>query len=179
MPRFAHADIDFTGLYSGFQYSNSSDQFKSATAPDVTKDRGHLKVKLGKIVNDYLSFEGQLGITSDSSSSQGITTYGAYVNLNKVIDQYKFYGLLGLGGLHAYYKDIADVSESSFSYGVGLEIFGSKDLTVSFEYLSILDTSVNGGDLTFDALGIGFTYYFTEDTSYFNKNKNKVRSIRY
>ena len=118
-------------------------------------------------------------LTTNTTTSQGIITYGGYGRVDKDFDGYKIYGLLGFGGIYAYQDDVDDVTESSFSYGAGIEIFGSKSVAITLEYLSVLDKSVDGGDTTFSTFGAGFTYYFIEDKSYFNKNRNKIRSIRY
>ena len=80
---------------------------------------------------------------------------------------------------HSYAENTDSQSEAGGSLGVGLEIFGSKDLAITFEFLRLIDKSINGADVTFDIVGVGFTYYFTEDKSYFNKNRDKIRSIRY
>lgn len=175
----AYAELDLTGLYSGLQYSDSTDEFKPDSGSSVKENRGHVKVKVGKLMNDIVAVEGQLGLTTNSTSSQGILTYGVYLRADKDYGQYKLYGLLGASGIYAYEDNVDSVSESSGSYGVGVEIFGSKNIAVTFEYLTLLDKSIDGGDLTFDTLGVGFTYYFTEDKSYFNKNRNKIDSIRY
>lgn len=174
----AIAEIEWTGLYSGLQFSDSTDEFKEVGGKDKD-NRGHLKAKLGKYLVNWLSVEGQFGMTTNSDTNRGIATYGVYVRPDLDLGQYKLYGLLGLGGLYAYEDNEENDSEVGFSYGVGLEIFGTKDIAVTFEYISLIDKSVDGGDRTFDTLGIGFTYYFTDDKSYFNKNRNKIRSIRY
>ncbi len=175
----AYAELDLTGLYTGLQYSDSQDKFEPDSGSEVKENRGHIKLKVGKKLNPYVAAEGQLGMTTNSTSSRGILTYGGYARLEKDYGQYKFYGLLGFGGVHAYEDNVDDVNESSFSYGAGLEIFGNKHMAITLEYVSLLDTSVNGGDLTFDTIGAGFTYYFIEDKSYFNRNRNKIQSIRY
>lgn len=173
------ADIKWTGLYTGLQFSDSTDEFKDAAGKEK-ENRGHIKGKLGKYLVKWLAVEVQFGMTTNSNSSRGIATYGAYLRPDLDLGQYKLYGLFGFSGIHAYEDNNEDVSETDLSYGLGLEIFGSKDLAVTFEYIKLIDDkSVNGGDLTFDTLGIGFTYYFTKDRSYFNKNRNRIRSIRY
>lgn len=173
----AHAEMDFSGTYTGLLFSNSTDKTKASSA-STEINRGHVRGKLGWIINDVISVEGQLGFTSNSDSSKGIITTGGYLRAGKDFGQYKLYGLLGLTNLY-YYSDNGNTSESGGSYGAGIEIFGSKDLAITLEYLSMVDKSINGADFTFDALGLGFTYYFTEDSSYFNKNRNKINSIRY
>lgn len=178
----AFAEIDFSGLYSGMQYSSSEFKARTSTTTSTTTttvNNGHIKAKLGYIINDNLTVEGQLGLNTNSNDKLGTVTFGTYLRASKDYGQYKPYGLVGLGGYYSY-DDVAD-NDTQFggSLGVGLEIFGSKDLAISVEYLRILDKTIDGSDITFDTVGLGFTYYFTEDKSYFNKNRNKVRSIRY
>ncbi len=174
----ARAEIDFSGLYSGFIFSDSTEILKPDTGVNDKYSRGHMKGKLGYIVNDIISFEGQLGLTSNSGGSEGIMTYGGYLRAGKDFGQYKLYGLLGASGIY-YYSDAGNISQTGGSYGVGLEIFGSKDLAITLEYITLVDKSIDEGDFSFDTLGIGFTYYFTEEKSYFNRNQNKIKSIRY
>jgi hypothetical protein len=174
----ANAEMDFSGTYTGLLFSNSKDKIKISSGHTTEYNRGHVRGKLGWIINDVISVEGQLGFTSNSDSKQGIITTGGYLRAGKDFGQYKLYGLLGLTNIY-YYSDNGNTSESGGSYGVGMEIFGSKDLAITLEYLSMVEKSINGGDFTFDALGLGFTYYFIEDKSYFNKNRNKIQSIRY
>ena len=177
----AAAEIDYTGTYWGIQFSESNDEFDSDidSAFDDEISRGHAKAKYGKMVSEYISWEGQLGLTTNSSENRGIITYGAYLRASKDLGDYRIYGLLGASGLHAYDDDLEDVTESGGSLGVGIEVFGSKTTAVTFEYLRMIDKSVDDGDFTFDTIGLGFTYYFVEDQSYFNKNRNKINSIRY
>jgi hypothetical protein len=174
----ASAEINWSGTYAGAMYSSSKLEAK-ASGSSASQSWGHAKLKLGKIINDYVSVEGQLGMTTNSDTNHGNLTVGIYARVGKDFGQYKLYGLAGLGGYHSYADGFDSVNESDFSYGVGLEIFGSKDTAITLEYVTIVDKSVDDVDLTFDTLGLGFTYYFTEDTSYFNKNRNKIRSIRY
>ncbi len=171
------AEIDLTGLYSGLQYSSS--EYKSTNGSTETASNGHIKAKLGKTINENLSAEGQFGMTTNSNDKLGTFTYGGYLRGSKDYGQYKPYGLIGFSGYYSYADNSDSQSETGGSLGVGLEIFGSKDITITFEYLRLMDKTINGADVTFDTFGVGFTYYFTEDTSYFNKNRNKINSIRY
>jgi len=173
----AYAEIDFSGMYAGLHYSDSA--FESKQDSSVNDNWGHIKGKLGKILNEDFSVEGQFGMTTNSDDEKGIATYGVYLRGGKDFGEYKPYGLLGLSGYHAYQDGFDSVSESSGSYGLGLEIFGSKNVAVTFEYIRMIDKEIDNEDITFDTVGLGFTYYFVEDKSYFNKNRNKVRSIRY
>ena len=174
----AFAEIDLTGMYAGVIFSNNGYDLKTNSGK-VSESWGHVKAKVGTSLTELIDAEGQLGLTTNSDAGHGVVSYGAYLRIGKDMGQYKPYGLVGLSGFYLYEDGYDSESETGFSYGAGIEIFGSKDLTVTFEYLRLIDKSVDGGDLTFDTLGVGFTYYFTEDTSYFNKNRNKIRSIRY
>ena len=173
------AELEFAGTYYGFQFSDSRDIFDPDFGGQVKENRGHLKGKYGWLLNDLWSLETQVGLTTNSSSNRGILTVGAYGRVGKDFGQYKPYGLIGVSGLYAYDDVVDDVSETGGSLGGGLEIFGNKNIAITVEYVRMLDKSVDEGDLTFDTFGIGFTYYFIEDLSYFNKNRNKIQSIRY
>ncbi len=173
----ASAEIDLTGLYSGLQYSST--EFKADDSGSTeSASNGHIKTKLGKFINENLSVEGQLGLTTNSNDKQGALTYGVYLRAGKDFGQYKPYGLIGLSGYYSYVGDFSQ-SEAGGSLGAGVEIFGSKEISVTFEFLRLIDKTIDGTDVTFDTFGLGFTYYFTEESSYFNKNRNKIRSIRH
>ena len=179
MPAFAAEDeLGFSGWYTGVLYSDSEYKARSDFG-DINKNWGHIRAKGGYIFNSLLSVEGQLGMTTNSDQDKGVLSYGVYARLGKDLGQYKPYGLLGIGGFSAYQDQGNDISETGASYGAGIEIFGSKNLAVTFEYLRLIDKTIDDADVTFDTIGLGFTYYFVEDKSYFNKNRNKIRSIRY
>lgn len=176
----AFAELELSGTYAGFLYSTSDYSLDADVASnDLSDNWGHLKVKYGRMLNDVYSVEGQLGVIDNTNADHGVATYGVYLRVGKDMGQYKPYALVGLSGLYLYDDVVENQSETGFSYGVGLEIFGSKDMTVTFEYLSVLNMSADAGDLSFSTLGLGFTYYYSEDKSYFNKNSKKIRSIRY
>ncbi len=172
----AFAEINLTGDYYGLQFASSTYNLKANTGNDVSQSWGQIKGKYGVALNEVVSIEGQLGLITRSNSDHGVVSYGGYLRADKDIDKYKFYALMGFGGMYLYDEVVDDQSESGLSYGVGVEIFGSKDLTLTLEYLSIVDKSVDNGDLSFDTIGLGFTYYFSE-ASFFDKYK--IRSIRY
>ncbi len=173
----AQAEIELTGSYYGIQFSNSNYKLEYNSGSTET-GYGHLKGKYGWVMNDTVSLEGQLGFTNSPEGAESLMVYGAYLRAGKNFGDYKLYGLLGLGGIYSYDAENNE-SEAGGSYGLGLEILGSKEVAITLEYLTVLNKSVDAGDLTFDSLGIGYTYYFVEDKSYFNKNRNKIKSIRY
>lgn len=171
------AEVGLSGTYFGLQFADAT--MTTENSIETTKiSYGHLKAKYGWVMNEIVSLEGQLGFTNNPEDTDSLMVYGAYLRAGKDFGGYKLYGLLGVGGIYTYEADNKE-SESSGSYGVGLEIFGSPDVAITLEYLTVLDKSVDAGDLTLGSLGFGFTYYFSEEKSYFDKNRNKIKSIRY
>lgn len=170
------AELKYTGHYWGLMYSDSSleldDKEDSTDSYEISE--GHFKGKYGYMLSDVVSFEAHLGATN-SEEYVDLLTYGGYLRANWKRDGYQVYGLIGGSGVRT--ED--DETESGGSYGVGLEIFGSKTVAISFEYLTLFDKSVELGDLSYETLGIGFTYYFVDDTSQFNRNRNRIKSLRY
>ena len=175
----AQAELELTGWYTGFMYSDSSEELDLNGGGTRSLNKGHLKVKAGKTLREYLSVEGHLGMTTNTGDKRGRFTYGLYLRADKDFGRYRLYGLLGASGFYDYHDVEEDVSESGASWGAGVEIFGSKNVALSLEYLRMIDKSVDEGDYLYDSLGVGFSYYFTDDTSYFSRNRNKIKSIRY
>jgi hypothetical protein len=175
----AQAELELTGWYAGFMYSDSSEELDLDTGGTRSVNKGHLKIKAGKTLNEYLSVEGQFGMTTNTGDKRGRFTYGVYLRPSKDFGRYRLYGLVGASGFYDYHDVEEDVSESGASIGFGIEMFGSKDVALSFEYLRMIDKSIDEGDYVYDSIGLGFSYYFTDDTSYFSRNRNKIKSIRY
>ncbi len=181
----ALAELELTGTYYGIQFYNSDFEFDyDAAAPnlDTEESWNFLEVKYGKQTSEMMAFEGRFGLSNNLGKDYGVLTYGAYLRIGKDFGQYRPYGLIGGTGImvdEEVLNDLYDVDEFGFSYGVGIEIFGSPNVAITFEYLNAIDDSVDDGDLTFNSIGLGFNYYFSEETSTFNKNRNKIRSIRY
>ncbi len=175
----AEAELELTGWYYGFMFSDSSEKLDLNGGGTRSVSKGHLKMKMGKSFNDYLSVEGQLGMTTNTGVKRGRFTYGLYLRPYMDFSSYRLYGLLGASGFYDYHDVREDVSESGFSWGLGIEVFGSKNAALSLEYLHMIDKSISAGDYTYDSLGLGFSYYFMDDTSYFSRNRNRIKSIRY
>ncbi len=174
------AEPRLTGIYAGGYYSNSDQSLDVPGAATFNRSRGHLKLKMGMALNEYVDLEGQLGATSDAGSDEGIITYGAYARFYKDFEEraYRAYGLVGFSGTEDM-NSITDLSDSGLSYGFGFEIFGSKNLSIGIEMIRLYDTSFKGGELSSDVVGLGVTYYFMEEGSVFDRNRDKIDSIRY
>lgn len=172
-----HAELKQTGHYWGLMYSdlNLDVEDKEDSADSTESSGGNVKGKYGYMLSDIVSFEAHVGFT-DTEELPEMWTYGGYMRANWTLDGYQVYGLLGASGVRI---DDFDYSESGGSYGVGLEIFGSKTVAISIEYLTLYKESYEVSDITVETLGLGFTYYFVDDTSQFNKNRNRIKSIRY
>ena len=179
----AVAELELTGRYYGIQFTNSDYEydFDAVATTDFSESWNFIDGKYGSQLNDLVSLEGRLGISNNLNADHGVVTFGAYMRIGKNLGKYRPYGLLGASGIYIYEDDagLDDVDESGFSYGLGLEIFGSPNVALTFEILRGIDKSVDDGDLTFDSMGFGFNYYFSEESSTFTKNRNKIRSIRY
>ncbi len=175
----AQAELKQTGWYGGFYYSGSTDRLEPVNGLPTEISKGHIKIKTGKQLMDHVSLEGQFGLTTNSGTKRGLLSYGVYLRPFVDIGRYRLYGLLGASGIYAYSDVVDNVSESGGSLGLGVEVFGGKNAALSLEYLRMIDKSVQNGKYSFETIGIGFSYYFLDDTSYFSRNRNKIKSIRY
>ena len=177
----AHAEqeqqFEYTGNYYGMQYSSSTSVLETASG-NISKGRGHFKGKLGHQLTDLLSVEGQAGFTTTSDFKDGLLTYGAYLKAEKKYSKYKLYGIAGLGGIYNYLDNEDSVSEAGFSYGIGFSLFATKTRSIDFEYVKVVDSDIEGDDFSFETFGIGYTYFFYEDKSSFNKNTRRINRIR-
>ena len=173
-----YAQVELTGYYFGFQYNNASFEVDDS-ASDISESWGLLHGKFGKAINDLLSIETKLGVSTNADSSHLVYTYEAFLKIGKSLGKYKPYGILGVSGVHVHQAGYFTEDFSGGSYGVGLEIFGSKDLALELEYIRATDTTDAGFDVHMDSMTLGFVYYFSSETSVFNRNRNKIRSIRY
>ena len=181
----AYAEKELTGSYMGILFSNTSENFDPDTGSAITEKTGHIKFKLGTQLNEWATVEAQGGFTTDSDEKQGLATLGGYLRYDHKLDGISIFGLLGLGVVASYHDDLDNVNESGLSWGLGIEVYGSKDLSLTLEYISLIDISVEDddpefgpGDLIFEMIGIGLTYHFSEETSPFVKNQNGFKTIR-
>lgn len=159
------ADLILTGNYYSFQYSSLQ--------LDNNVSTGLLKFNLGTKIDETWSYEGQLGLGTESNSNDGYITYGAYLRANKNFnDEFIVYGLAGLGGISNYGSN--STSDNSFSAGIGAEAIADKSFSLTVEVMQQVYTS----ELKAYSVGLGWTYYFYKDDSRFNKDKRRIKSIR-
>ncbi len=183
----AVAELELTGTYYGFQFTNN--KYDNDTGSDESWN--FIDGKYGNQLNDWVSLEGRVGLSDNLSSVHGIINLGGYMRIGKDLGRYRPYGLLGATYTYWFEEDLDELGdqlgidlddsydESGFSYGFGIEIFGNPNIAITFEAMRAIDESDSDGDTTIDQFGLGFNYYFISDTSRFNKNRDKIRSIRY
>jgi hypothetical protein len=174
------AELEMTGYYYGVNFASGSfDKDFSGGTTDISESWGLLQGKFGKTINDTLSIEAQLGVSTNLSKAHGVSFLSTFLKVGRSFEDYTLYGLLG-GTASRMYEDGYDTQHySGFSYGAGIELFGSKAVSISLEIQRLLHITDNGADVNFDVSSLGFTYYFLADKSKFNKNRNAIRSIRY
>ncbi len=183
----AVAELELTDIYYGLQFTNN----KWNSGSNSEQSWNFIDGKYGKQLNDWVSVEGRVGLSDNLSNVHGIINLGGYVRIGKDLGQYRPYGLLGYTYTYWFEEDLDELGdqlnidlddsydESGFSYGLGIEIFGSPNVAITLEVMRAIDESDDDGDTTIDQIGLGFNYYFVSDTSRFNKNRDKIRSIRY
>lgn len=162
VPRSVFAQVDLTGRYLGFQFGNMKVNVKGGFGSDVETSTGNIKGVFGSAITDYLALEGQLGVNTESNTDAAAFNYGLYLKLGKKFGQYKPYLLLGGSGYYVYTSKYDDSSFSDVSYGAGLELYGTKDLAITLEYMNLIDKEIDGFDYKIETYSIGFTYYFTQ-----------------
>lgn len=172
----AQAEITYKGTYWGGQFGSQSAIAETPTVYSST-DRSYGMVKYGWLLNDRWSAEVQMALSSGSPSDKGFFNYAAYAKPYWDKGPYRLYGLAGLGGFQLATNSGSKPAVNSFSYGAGLELFGSKQLAVTMEWARIAEGEDASVDYTTDKYSFGLTYYFLADDS-FTKNRRSIRSIR-
>jgi hypothetical protein len=173
------AELDLTGRYLGFQFGNMRVNVKGDSGNDNAEtSTGNIKGVYGGAITDYLALEGQFGVNTDLDSDEAAVNYGLYFKLGKKMGQYKPYLLLGGSGYYLYSDDFDDETFHDVSWGAGVELFGTDDLAITFEYLRLLDKEIHGSDTKIDSFSIGFTYYFTESGDRADPGRYQFKSSR-
>ena len=150
--------------YAGVNYffANYEDDY------DIEADSGVAGIKLGVDINDYIGIEMRVGVGVDDDTIDvlGVDVkvevdhaYGLYVRPKFRQEQVQVYGLLGFTEIE-YEVSVFGLSieddETDFSFGAGLEYFFNDNVSVSVEYMQLLDKD----DYEVESYNIGFTYYY-------------------
>ena len=178
------AELDLTGYYAGAQYTAADIEIVDPlnSANNSNNSWGFLHGKFGKTLSDWVSIEASFAVSSPTNDNEDHDyIVGAYVKAGKKTGGYRLYGLIGASALSFSEPGYQSDTYTSGSFGAGIEIFGTNDMALSLEYIRLIDNDkfVDGRDLSVDTLSLGFVYYFSSDTSRFNKNRDKIPSIRY
>lgn len=163
------------GMYFGGSFAKHrfKDSFDGLSLTGVV-------LKVGYDIAPFLAIEGHAGGTIKEhyfwySQGQLIGEYdlraehaALYARLNWHLRNVTLYGLVG----SAYYKVIVDdkvydsydvsysSSESGLSYGLGIDLFGSRRAALSLNWMKLINEEDKYGDkMEVDAVYIGITYY--------------------
>ncbi|WP_404364120.1 porin family protein [Marinobacter sp.] len=158
------ADLYKTGggsLYAGGNYT-----FVDLDANGFDADLGTLSAKVGGYVTPYFGLEARAGF-GVADEDVGFDTdlsvnsfFGGYATLNMVNESpVTPYGILGftryeleVDGPFGSDKD----DETDFSFGAGVNVAITEELSGNLEYMRYVDT----GDVTADGIGLGLTFHF-------------------
>lgn len=165
-PTITRADLILTDNYYSLQYASF--------VVDSGSSSGLFKYSLGHKFTDTWATEVQIGIAPSPENADQVLVYGAYLRANIEFDEVSIYGLLGYAGSYAYDDTFGNSSEESVSFGAGVELYADKSFSLTAEYLQLLYTDDNKAY----SFGLGYTYYFYDDDSRFNKNNQRIKSIR-
>ncbi|MGM0767642.1 MAG: porin family protein [Pseudomonadota bacterium] len=148
------------GLYAGLNYTFFNLEDGSADA-----DVGALSGKVGALATPYFGVEARAGFGVDDDRVGGIdfsvdNFFGGYATLNLANETpatpYVIVGFTRLEleaeGPFATRSD----DESDFSYGVGVNIEMTPQVSGNLEYMRYYDKD----DVTIDGLGLGATFHF-------------------
>ncbi|MDH5571668.1 MAG: porin family protein [Gammaproteobacteria bacterium] len=164
--------IDFQ-LYSGLDYSKINDKTASSSLSGAN-------VRLGLDINKYIAIEGYAGrsnttVTSYTVSGVTNTDYTYKVNYSSGVvlrgnlrfdrNRAALFGFAGYGYSDANIESASantkiHISESSPVYGIGLDLYGTKQAALTFTAGTYLDKKISGADTKITSYTLGFTYYF-------------------
>lgn len=151
-------------MYGGIQYGMAT--YSKSGVTDV--DLGALIFRIGQKVNKNFAFEGRVGLGISGGSGRTSTTsftfdiddlIGAYaLGIIPVANGVDLYGLVGFtsGNFTAKVLGVSvPDAESSMSYGVGIDIAATKDVSWNVEYVNYLDDNYN-----INSISVGANYAF-------------------
>lgn len=135
------------------------------------------RLVLGYHFNNWLALEGTYGVAGDETHNVTGTPLNldvesiaaAYVKFSyqlsgtgKYLRNTDIFALLGAAQVEITASDPAinrNGKEAGFAYGLGLEFFSKRNITVTLGYTRLLDESVNGVGYTVDNLYLGLNYF--------------------
>ena len=126
--------------------------------------------RLGYQVSPWFGVEGRIG-TGGSDQFAGVdfeldNFVSGFANFSwalPVDERIRLYGLAGFtrgeGSASVGSVGLSE-DDSGFSYGVGVELYGTQDDAINVEWVRYLDTDEFGIDYTVDHWGLGYVHYF-------------------
>ena len=160
-----YGSIDSVGRYYGGIQASSID--------DGSGDNSVLTWvgRLGKNINKNFSFEGRLGLSTDTSETYPYPNWDKSLGVDKLFGVYgvghsnisesiSVYGLIGYTRVDAtvsvYGSGTESVDDYDLSFGLGLDMAIGGYWTINIEYIQYLSNS----EFDINATAIGATYYF-------------------
>ena len=115
----------------------------------------NLNFKLGYDLSSYLGAELRVGsnATTDNNKVSDTSYAAALVRGDIPLKHVNLYGLVGFGAVTADTPSFDD-SYSDLAYGLGIEMFGTKNTAFSIEYVQY------GVDDIYKTLGVGIVHHF-------------------
>jgi len=167
-------DESTNGFYIGLAVSAVStresklDFFSVIDGQDRT---GDLLFSLGYDWNEYIAIEGRYMVSIAKEHIVDRKSWGIYVKPQySVTEEFKVYGLLGLGGFDATgtnnFGDTIDTDDISLQWGLGVSYEVHEDISIFVDYVQIasdVDTTTfvtQDVDISSDAFTIGVSYHF-------------------
>ncbi|WP_166263837.1 porin family protein [Marinobacter caseinilyticus] len=148
------------GLYAGGNYT-----FVNVDGNGFDADLGTLSGKVGANVTPFLGLEARAGFGVDDDTQNGVELsadnfFGGYATLNLANESpatpYAIFGFTRYElEAQSFFGTVSD-SESDFSYGLGVNLALSEELSGNIEYMRYFDKD----DVTIDGIGLGLTVNF-------------------
>ncbi|MCH8498749.1 MAG: porin family protein [Marinobacter sp.] len=145
------------GLYAGGNYTF----FKLKPSGGSDLNLGTLSAKVGAMVTPFFGVEARAGVGVKDDSNVEITSFfGGYATLNFVNESPATpYAVLGFTRVEVESPTLTGTTkddESDFSYGLGVNLALTREMSANLEYMRYVDPS----DYKLDGISLGLTVFF-------------------
>ena len=167
-------DKTVSGFYLGLGVSAASTHEADLDFFNITEgqDRtGDISFKAGYDWNEYLAVEGRYMFSVVKEDIVDRSSWGIYVKPQYwVTEDFKVYGLLGIGGFDAsgtnHFGHNIESNDISFQWGLGISYVIYENVSIFVDYIQIardIDATAfvtQNVDVSSDAITIGLSYHF-------------------